>query len=345
MTKIKRILMLADPQADHLAYMMYNGLYKVLGKDNFAIYPFIRYYQGETDDWYTLDDGKMGRTVPPDFVTRHEIPERSFDDLINNINYFDIIYLSSARRYAIKSLDQFIARCRRDSLPPIVFSEGEDYQTLDTIRNIKQRYDPVVCFKREYIQSEIDRNTDLNPIYPLPFSAITDKMPPDNFIKDIDVFAAFGRTHPIRENIVRKIMSSHLPEKYKINFGIDLWDPQKTSGLFSYNDYLNIMSRSKINIIARGWGYDTLRRFEAPCFSGLVMSDNLPITTPDPFIDNIHIIYYGNELGDLISRIEYLLNADNERRRVGMGGRDHCMKYHTTEARARYFINKVEQHI
>lgn len=358
MTKISRILMLAHPETDYLAYMMYDGLYKVLGKDNLAVYPFIRHYQGGIDDWYILDDGKKGYTIPSLQMNSHESIDRSFEDLVINIHSFDIIYMSSGRTYARKALDQFIAICGRNNLPPIIFSEGEDYQDLITIRNIKQKYNPLVCFKRELLQSDIGKYPDLHPLHPLPFSAITDNLPPDNPNKDIDVFAVFGNTYPLRENIVRKILSSHLPEKYNVTIDIinhkDVpemitpWGDKRkdaTYHLIPHSKYLDHMSRAKINIVARGWGYDTIRRFEAQCFSGLVISDNLPIITPDPFIDNVHITYYNNDLSDLINRIEYILNADNERRRVGMGGRNHCMKYHTTEARARYFINKVEQKI
>lgn len=344
---IRKVLMLAHPEMDHLAYMSFNGLYKVLGKDNIAVYPFVRHYQGGIDDWYTLDDGKRGYTAPIGYIGKHETVERSFNDLAKNINSFDIIYLSSARTYAVNALNQFIDKCGRKNLPPIVFSEGEDYQDLHAIRTIKHKYKTLACFKREYIQSELDKNPDLHPLYPLPFSAIIDNMPPDNPNKDIDIFALFGNTYPLRENVVRKIMSSHLPRKYKIHVGIDRWNGSglSTPPLAPYNSYLDLMSRAKINIIARGWGCDTLRRFEALCFSGLVMSDNIPITTPYPFIDNQTITYYDNNLNGLIERIEYILIADNERRRIGTAGREHCMKYHTTEERAKYFLNRIEGHL
>lgn len=345
----KRVLMLCHPEMDHLAYMMYDGLYKVLGKDNLSIYPYVKHYNGGVDDWYTLDDGKKGFTVSPGYISRHETSERSFDDLVNNIHSFDIIYISSARTYAIRSLDEFIARCGRNNLPPIVFSEGEDYQQLDTIRMIKRRYNPVACFKREYIQTDIDRfGGDLHPIYPLPFSAVTDNLVPDNPNKDIDVFALFGNTYPIRENIVRLINSSHLKGKYNIYVGIDHCNNgpiPNNSGAKLYKDYLDLMSRSKINIIARGWGNDSLRRFEAPCFSGLVLSDNIPITTPAPFIDNQHIIYYNNDLSDLIPKIEYYLNSQGERERIGRAGREHCMINHINVARVGHFFSRIEGHL
>lgn len=358
MGKIKKVLMLTHPENDHLAYMMYDGLYKVLGKDNLYMYPFVKHYVGEIDTYYVHDDGKTGCTTPAAYMSSHDSPKKTFDELANNINSFDIIYLSSGRTYAKKALDQLIERCGRDRLPPIVCSEGEDYQSLDTIRLLKQKYNTRVCFKRELLQYDLDNSKDLYPLYPLPFSSPTDNIPLDNPNKDIDVFAIFGNTNPLRENIVKTIGSSHLPKKYKIHVGIDHFsnEPEKVPWqdqtrftippMMSYSAYLDLMSRAKINIVARGWGNDSLRRFEAPMFSGIVLSDMLPIITPNPFIDNQHILYYNpDNLGELITHVEYLLGADNERKRVGIAGREHCMKYHTTEARARYFLGKIEEHI
>lgn len=322
MVKIKKVLMLADPEMDHLAYMMFDGLCKVLGAQNIFVYPFV------------LNDGKKEYTAPPGYASSHENPMLPFDELAGMMDEFDIVYLSSARTYAVKALNQFKERFG-SKMAPLVFSEGEDYQSLCTIEMIKHAFNPVVCFKRELLQTDLDTRKDLYPLYPLPFSAITDNLAPDNPDKDIDVFALFGNTYPIREDIVKLINSSDLPKKYKIQVGIDHFSKQ----------YHEVMARAKINIIARGWGCDTLRRFEAPCYSGLVMSDNMPILTPYPFKDGEHIIYFKNSLAGLVQIIDEFLKSDQDRMRIGNAGREHCMKYHTTEARAKYFMEKIEENI
>lgn len=356
MTHIKKVLMLAHPEMDHLSYMMFDGLYKVLGAQNIFVYPFVNHYAGGVDKDYILDDGNKGYTAPPGYASHHENPNMSFDELAGMIDEFDIVYLSSARTYAVKALKQFKQRFG-NNLPPLVFSEGEDYQSLCTVENIKRAFKADVCFKRELLQTDLDARKDLYPLYPLPFSAITDNLVPDNPDKDIDVFALFGNTYSIREDIVKLINSSDLHEKYKIHVGIDHFsnEPEKTTWqdpnrfnmppLLQYKPYHEIMARAKINIIARGFGYDSLRRFEAPCYSGLVMSDNIPIVTPYPFKDGEHIVYFKNSLAGLVQMIEQFLNSDQDRMRIGKAGKEHCMKYHTTEARARYFLDKIEENI
>ena len=356
MIGIKKVLMLAHPGTDHLAYMMFDGLCKVLGAQNIFVYPFVRHYAGGVDRDYILDDGKKGFTAPPGYASSHENPDMSFDELAGMMDEFDIVYLSSARTYAMKALNQFRERFG-SKMPPLVFSEGEDSQSLCTIEMIKRAFNPAVCFKRELLQGDPDARKDLHPLYPLPFSAITDNLAPDNPDKDIDVFALFGNTYPIREDIVKLINASELPRKYRIHVGIDhfsnepekvVWqDPNRFNmpPLLQYKQYHEIMAGAKINIVARGWGFDTLRRFEAPCYSGLVMSDNMPILTPYPFKDGEHIVYFKNSLQGLIGMIEYFLTHDGDRQRIGKAGMEHCMKYHTTEARAKYFLEKIEENI
>ncbi len=348
MSKINKVLMLAHPELDHLQYMIYDGLYKVLGKDNLVVYPYVNHFSGSVDQGYILDDGKRGYTEAPGYVSKHETPLRSFEDLAQNIHSFDIIYLCSGRTYAVQALDQFIAICGRGNLPPIIFSEGEDYQSFITIRHIKNKYHPAVCFKREYIQDEINRNGgDLHPIYPLPFCAVTDNMPPDNENKDIDVFGIFGSTFPIREHIVRLLNTSPDLSGYNVYVGINNFSnpiPNNKS-MLPYQDYLKLMARAKINVVARGWGNDSVRRFEAMCYSGLVMSDNLPTMTPEPFVDKQHIVYYNNDLSGLIEQIKHYLNNNEDRKRIGKAGREHCMVHHTTQARVQQFLSRIEGHI
>ena len=368
--QIKRVLLLLHPEMDNSSYMLYNGLCKVLGNDNLDIFPYIKHYFGGIDDWYVLDDGKRGLTGKPGFVADgHQTKEKSFDEITKNIKsgYYDIVVFNN-RTYAVKALDQFISALGRKKLPPLVVFEGEDYSDLGTIRKLKNRYSVVASFKREYIQSEIDRKgDDLHPIYPLPFSAIIDNMAVDIEFdkKDIDVFALFGNTTTgsignIRENIVKKIGSSDLVKKYKIHVGIDRFSNEQEKvtwldsnrfnipPLMGYKEYHEHMARAKINIVTRGWGNDSIRRFEAPSYSGLVLADRLPIKTPNDFIDGQHIVYYQNDLNDLVPKIEYYLSNTEgikERERIGKAGKEHCKSFHTTDARARQFLDRISGHI
>ena len=117
--------MLADPELDNLAYMMFDGLSKVLGAENVLVYPYIRYFQGDTDCWH-ITNFLRGYTQPPGYAVKHGTPEKSFEELAGMMEEFDIVYLSSARTHAVHALRMFKMHCNR--LPPLVFSDGEDHQ-------------------------------------------------------------------------------------------------------------------------------------------------------------------------------------------------------------------------
>ena len=76
MPPIKKVLMISDPGMDHLAYMMFDGLYKVLGKGNLVLYPDVKHYHGGVDE-YVLDNGQNWRSVPLSHMIRHDMEEYS----------------------------------------------------------------------------------------------------------------------------------------------------------------------------------------------------------------------------------------------------------------------------
>ena len=110
--------------------------------------------------------------------------------------------------------------------------------------------------------------------------------------------------------------------------------------MFGYNQYLKEMASAKINIVARGHGIDTVRKWEAPAFSGLVLADKLPLIVPNDYEENKHIVYYKDDLSDLVDKIIYYLKHDEERKRIGVAARKHTFENHTSIRRAEYFLSK-----
>ncbi len=109
--------------------------------------------------------------------------------------------------------------------------------------------------------------------------------------------------------------------------------------MFGYTNYLKMMASAKINVVARGHGWDSVRRFEAPTFSGLVLADRLPLITPNDYEDRKNIVYYENDLSDMVDKILYYLEHNEERKKIGEAGRKHTFKYHTSIRRAEYLLS------
>jgi len=342
-----RILYLVDYQLDYGAEMLLNGLYKILGKDNLIIHPFLRRYSEGIDKDYILPGGNRGYTSLPAQFSPLDLVENDIDEILHGMQSgdFDFIVMASPREYVIKSME--VIREKFGKIPlPVVFCDFEDYSSLRW--DIVQRYDPICYFKRELVDTDENRKLCRQySIYPLPFSAITDNLAEDVPYeeKDIDIFFAAGLTHEIRERIV--LLLDELRREESINFvgGIDP-PPKGREDLHfreSYENYCKLMGRAKINITARGFGYDTVRRFEVMCYSGLVLADTLPLQTPFPFTDGENIVYYDNDLNNLKALIRYYLENEEERRRIGKAGKEHCFKFHSTFARAKYFLEVVKK--
>lgn len=341
-----KILLLMDYQLDYGAEFLLHGLYKVLGKEGITIFPFLkRYTEERVDKDYILPDGSKGFTALPEQLTPLDLEEKDFDEIVVEIRRkgFEYIVMASPREYVIKSMEMLKKEFGNIPLP-VVFCDFEDYSMLRW--DIVQKYNPVCYFKRELLDTEENRALmKTYPLFPLPFATMTDKLATDVSYdkKDIDIFFSAGLTHPFRSKVV-KICYELKDEGFNFIGGVDPVPPDETkfhSFRIGYGEYHNFMSRAKINITCRGFGYDTVRRWEAPCYSGLVLSDNLPLITPYPFTDGKNIIYYENDLTNFKALVKYYLAHEEEAMRIGKAGKEHCLKYHTTEARARYFLEKL----
>lgn len=324
---------------DYLHYMLTDGLIQVLGEENVILYPFKKAYAGEVDDWYMLDDGKTGFTAPiQQSMCWENLRQLDIKDIIQDIKSgeFEFIILFSARTYAIKAIDEL--RREIGNLPPIVFVDGEDY---DSIRgDIIARYTPLCYFKREL---ECDMSS--HGIFPFPFSAITNNLPDvDDTKKDIDVFFSCGRTYPLRDEVLRKLL--RLKKEKNINFvgGSDPSLPEEnTSFRLSCQDYHRHIARSRIGISIRGYGMDTLRRWEIPTWNTFHLCDKPGFLILDDFTDGENIVYF--KIDDFEKKVMYYLENNDEREKIARKGKEHLMNFHTTAARAKYFLSVIQNRL
>lgn len=319
-----RILLLADPQSDYGAEMLFDGLCRLMGDENIIVYPFVKHYYGGIDDDYFLDNEQKGWTAPGDYMPlRKELPWTR-EQILDRIKEFKLAVLTSPRTYAIESLIDLKNELINRHIP-LAFTDFEDSTTFR--RDIVDFFEPRYIFKREL----------LNGIYnikvmPLPFSSfLYSNLYPDKKEKDIDVFFMCGNTWPLRLEIRDMLIGL---DDERILAGCD----DKEAKL-SYQEYINMMSRAKINIVARGHGIDTVRRWEAPSFSGVVLSDRLPLITPFPFLDKLNIVYY-DSVAHLKELIGTLLVDKLALQQIGEMGMLHLHKWHTTKERARYFLRE-----
>lgn len=327
----KKILYLVHPEQDYGEFYLFNGLCEAVGKDNLILYPIKLAYTGQSDLWYKLpNENKLGISHYTPYMVPKAMRIYPFEEIVEIIDQFDFIILTSPRYYAVHAL-RFIKQIFGKIPKPVIFVDCEDSDDLryDLIDEFK----PTVIFKRELIQP-------IDNIYPLPFSSCLPYLPFWNEIKDlpktIDVFALFGNTNVLRAKVVKFLLEQNYVNSYiGIDTGALPWqdaDRFKIAPLKGYEDYLRTMASAKINIVIRGHGRDTVRYWEAASFETLLLIKDPGIIIPNPYIDKVHCVYW-NDLSDLKDKIDYYLSHEEERLVIAKACRDHTLKYHINSKR------------
>lgn len=287
-------------------------------------FPWKRSLFGLVDDQYILDDGKKGCTGPCPYMKKRYVEPWSEDKVRSSLDEFFLWVLASPRTYSKNGLRKFI-HLKKSNIP-LAFCDHED--SIGIREDLVKEFNPDFIFKRELFQED-------GIVHPLPFSSVCFDLQDDIKEKTIDVFCVFGLTHQIRKNIRDLLRSDERLKKYKIIANVNDCGDR----MFGYQGYLEQMAQAKINITARGHGIDTVRKWETLTYSGLVLADKLPQIVPNDYEDGKHIVYYQNDLSDLVDKIIYYLEHDEERKKIGEAGRAHTFKYHTSIRRAEYFLS------
>ena len=115
-----------------------------------------------------------------------------------------------------------------------------------------------------------------------------------------------------------------------------------------HHKYFDVISKTKINIEGRpgNTAFYTGRMMESLangcCYFYPTPSHNVDF--PNGLIDGEDfIIYNGNE--DLIEKIEYYLGHEDEMKSIAKNGFNKLLKYHTSEVRAKEFIETCERYM
>lgn len=334
-----RILYLVEQQQDFEEYFNFNGFCELLGEDNVLLYPFKLSYLGYTDNSYMLHfQNKRGSTSWSPYIKPRKLRIYPMEEIVDEMPTIDLIVLASPRHYAIHAL-KFIKQIYGNVPKPLAIIDGEDG---DNIReDLIEEFKPQFIFKRELLRP-------VSGIHPLPFSSCLPYLPYWEELKTIsktlNVFALFGNTHKIREDIIKFLLEQNLPNSH---IGIDTnavpWQSDlkfKSNHLIDYEQYLRTMASAKINIVLRGHGRDTVRYWEAASVKTLMLIKDPGIIIPHPYEDRVHCVYFDG-YQDLREKIDYYLSHDEIREEIAKNCFEHTLKYHTNEKRAQQFLEVI----
>lgn len=344
-----KILWLVHLEPDYGEAMLYDGLCKILGDENIVDFPYkytlhsevekvqnknVRKYldaqatpvsfSGVDPKSYLHDAGQESH--PYEWMIPHKGIDYDYADILSMVNqkYFDLIVLAHPRSVAIWYLELLFRDLGNvHNKAPVVMCDFEDYYELR--QDLFQKFNINLAFKASYVQNEPN-------VYGLPLcSPIVDNpnLRFDDSHKTIHAMARWGMTHPLREKVLNEIKSVK---------GVISAD-----GTIAYREYLKEIALSKIGVSMGGHGNlnrNPNRHWEIPSYKTMLLCEDPMINYPYPFEDGKTCIFFNPSAdGDVKQKIEYYINHDQERINIANAGHELLKTYHTTTARAKYFLD------
>lgn len=155
--------------------------------------------------------------------------------------------------------------------------------------------------------------------------------------KDIDIFISMSNTSPFRKTYIDEIIRISKENNYKtkIFFG--------NEPIILYDNYEELLSRSKVSLSVEGVGYDTFRYWEIPAHRTALLSTDVSkfIRIPDNFIDRKEA-YFFNDKTELEVALQDLL--DNKKwEEVAEKGFEKYNNYHTPLKRMEKVLDIMEK--
>ncbi|GKS59008.1 hypothetical protein YTPLAS18_25350 [Nitrospira sp.] len=360
-----KLLYVAAAAPDYLADQLYVGLCRVLGVSAVIDYPWKGVYH---------DPDRRLAYLPQVVTSRY-----GQDDIVSLVRdrKIDLMVLSSPRASEEPLADELsqMAEC-----PPCVLVDGEDDSRIR--HEVVERFRCRLYFKREYrwhpassLKGRLDRWKSFrkNPwlferTFPLQFSAIrTVKLEEERRTRDVDISFAARISHPKR---LRAWTLLHQTEGIKVEGSLyaEATDRQSklASGLprlliklrgdprvtvaqrgtrLGFEEYHDLLARSKIALSIRGGGFDTVRYWEIVASKALLVSEEPDICIPHNFEHGKHAVFCKSDLSDLMDLVKAFTWDDAAREGLAEEGYRHLLRHHTCERRAEYFLDLCRRYI
>lgn len=363
-----KILYLTYPRHDYLADQIYTGLCKLLGWENVTDFPYKPHYH---------DGAFRVPSVPQNQGRLYELKE-----IIARLERkeYDLLVLSTSRKETIEAFKNI---WEKTNLPPRVIIDGDDPPNIR--EDLFTRFRLSLYFKREYKLSWVNgpsmrscaarwRTFGWNRglyqrTFPLPFSINLETVPClGEMRKDLDLSFVglisnrnrikavnFLRTVPDirfkgwvyaeptdRKSKLALSTFSILKEKIKGDPRI----PENERGIkLSYDEYFNLLGRSKFALSIPGSGFDTLRYWEIVAAKVLLISEQPFILIPNNFEDKKHALFCRSDFRDVPDLVRAYGRDDAAREQIVEAAYQHLLRFHTCEKRAMQFLEMCQKNI
>lgn len=222
--------------------------------------------------------------------------------------------------------------------PNIIFIDGDDSQEFKVYPHILFK----MVFKRELNIHWHNLNDE--PVYPLPFAAENRYFKSTSCIRSLKVsFAANLNANVMRHSINQRLKNRNDNAIFCGSTGERAYLSAKSHGMpIETPIYRDILCRSQIGVNVVGAGYDCARFWEILAAGALLMTQELDIVIPHPFTDGVNYVVF-KSLDEFNVKLDSLLSNPDTVTQIAEAGYQHVLHYHTTTARADYFLNRIFQ--
>jgi hypothetical protein len=267
---------------------------------------------------------------------------------------FHLIVLGNSHRVPTIVLARL--RERVPNLPPIVYFDAGERDELN--EHWIHVFRPNLVFK-QILTPEVKAKGLSAPIpgyqlriHPLPLSSPIVGCPEASLeglsfgwlrensrksVKMLPVFYALGDTWPERANVTQALDA------------LVLRNNLSRVKRCSYLNYHYLMAKSRMAVTMRGSGRDTNHYWEIPLYHTAMISDGtMGCIHPYPFEDGKTAIFY-RSIPELVEIVESNLSEDGyaagELNRIARNGQEHLERYHSTAARAVFFLDVLQKEL
>ena len=148
--------------------------------------------------------------------------------------------------------------------------------------------------------------------------------------KTIDIFCGFGQINDGLRKEAVEVCKKLKSEGYNVI----------TDGNYDYETYKKMIISAYITIDAWGGGDCCARLWEIFANKSCAFSQKYNIIFPDKFKDGESVVEFTTK-DELETKLRYYLNRKDECIRIGNGGYNHLLKYHTPKKRVEYMLKEI----
>ena len=216
--------------------------------------------------------------------------------------------------------------------PNKIFVDGDDSQKFLIPNFIKFK----AIFKRELNRYYINKFNE--NIFPLPFAAEKRYFFHQKVHRDISISYVANMHSAYRYAVYECLTSKNIKSSYLGTTTEPRGNSNIKGGPKETPIFRNILYRSNISVNVIGGGYDCARYWEILSSGALLLTQNLDILIPNPFMGDINCVTF-NSLKELDEKVDFLLDNKDLVSSLAHNGYKHLINFHTTKARAEYFLD------